>query len=222
MLAAPPPGHDRHRRIDGSAEEVDPMAYELEGDFFEACTCRASCPCVMLSPATEDTCDVVLAWHVERGRHDGVSLDGLNVAMAVRAPKQMTDGDWTAALYLDERADDAQSAALQAIFTGQSGGHLAGLAPLIGTVAGIQSAPIAFERRDGARTLRVGDVLEAEVAELRGMDETRPIVIDNPQLGAVAQPLRQGRSSTLRYDDAFAFETKDRNSFIAEFRYEAA
>jgi hypothetical protein len=198
------------------------MAYELEGDYFEACTCRASCPCVMLSPATEDTCDLVLAWHVERGIHEGATLDGLNVVMAVRSPKQMTDGNWTAALYLDERADDAQSAALQAIFTGQSGGHLAGLAPLIGTVAGIQSAPIAFERANGSRTLRVGDVLEAEVEELRGMDETRPIVIDNPQLGAVAQPLRQGRSSTLRYDDAFAFETKDRNSFITEFRYEAA
>ena len=53
------------------------------------------------------------------------------------------------------------------------------------------------------------------------MDSDRPIVIDNPQLGAVTQPLRQARSSKLRYDGAFSFETKERNSFITEFRYEA-
>ena len=54
------------------------------------------------------------------------------------------------------------------------------------------------------------------------MDATRPIIIDNPQLGAVAQPLRQARSEKLRYDDDFAFETAQRNSFIADFSYEAA
>jgi hypothetical protein len=214
---------DRRGAATASAEGGDdPMAYELEGDYFEACTCRASCPCIMLSPATEDTCDLVLAWHVQSGHRDGLTLDGLNVVMAVRSPKQMTDGNWTVALYLDERADAAQAEALQAIFTGQAGGHLAAVAPLVGTVTGVQSAPITFERRGGTRELRVGDVLEAAVEELRGMDAERPIVIDNPQLGAVAQPLRQARSSVLRYEDAFAFETKDRNSFIAEFRYEAA
>ena len=198
------------------------MVYQVEGDFFEACTCLLSCPCIMLSPATEETCDVVLAWHIQRGRHDGVALDGLNVVMAVRSPQQMTDGGWTAALYLDDTADTAQTAALQAIFTGSAGGHLAALAPLIGTVTGIQSAPIEFRKDNGTRVLRVGDVIEAEVAELRGMDAERPIVIDNPQLGAVVQPMRQARSSTLRYEDAFSFATSQRNSFIAEFAYEAS
>lgn len=197
------------------------MAYRLDGDYFEACTCRASCPCIMLSPATEDTCDLVLAWHIASGGKDEVSLEGLNVVMAVRSPQQMTDGDWTVALYLDERADPAQTEALQAIFGGRVGGHLANLAPLIGTVTGVHSAPITFEKRDGARSLRVGDELEAEVEELRGMDGDRPVVIDNPLLGAVTQPVRQARSSTLRYDGAFSFETEERNSFITEFHYEA-
>ncbi len=198
------------------------MAYELEGDYFEACTCRASCPCIMLSPATEDTCDLVLAWHIAEGRKDEVALDGLNVVMAVRSPKQMTDGGWTVALYLDERADPAQTEALQAIFGGEAGGHLAGLAPLIGTVAGVNSAPIAFDKRDGRRSLRVGGAIEADVEELRGMNAAEPVVIANPPLAAVAQPVRQARSSRLRYDDAFSFETEGRNAFITEFRYEAA
>lgn len=198
------------------------MAYELEGDFFEACTCRASCPCIMLSPATEETCDLILAWHIARGRKEDVSLDGLNVVMAVRSPQQMTDGNWTAALYLDERADPAQTDALTAIFSGQAAGHLANLAPLIGTVTGVYSAPIAFAKADGTRSLRVGDAIEADVEELRGMDGDRPVVIDTPLLAAVTQPVRQGRSTKLRYDGAFSFETEWRNSFITEFRYEAA
>ncbi|HEX9124151.1 MAG TPA: DUF1326 domain-containing protein [Actinomycetota bacterium] len=198
------------------------MAYEIEGDYFEACNCEASCPCIMLSPATEDTCDLVFGWHVASGHKDGVSLAGLNVALAVRSPKQMTDGGWTAALYLDERADPAQTEALQTIFSGQAGGHLANVAPLIGTVTGVQSAPIVFEKRDGVRTLRVADLMEAEVEELRGMDGERPVTIDNPLFSALVQPVRQGRSKKLWYEGAFSFQTSARNSFIAEFRYEAA
>jgi hypothetical protein len=196
------------------------MGYRVEGDYFEACTCRASCPCIMLSPATEETCDLVLAWHITRGTADGVELGGLNAVMAVRTPRQMTDGDWTAALYLDDTADAAQTDALRAIFSGQAGGHLSGLAPLIGTVTGVHSAAISFTSDGGRRTLRVGDLIEADVEELRGMDADRPIVIDNPQLGAVTQPLRQAKSSRLRYDGDFSFATEGRNSFIADFVYE--
>jgi hypothetical protein len=198
------------------------MGYHLDGDYFEACTCRASCPCIMLSPATEDTCDLVFAWHIEHGAKDGVGLDGLNVVMAVRAPKQMTDGGWTVALYLDQRAEPAQADALGAIFSGAAGGHLAGVAPLIGNVTGVHSAPISFERRNGTRSLRVADVLEADVSELVGGDGEHAVVIENALLGAVTQPLRQATSSRLRYDDAFAFETEGRNSFITEFAYEVA
>ena len=198
------------------------MAYEVEGDYFEACTCLASCPCIMLSPATEETCDVVLAWHIESGHLDGVALDGLNVVLAATAPQQMTDGNWTVAVYLDETADPAQTEALQAIFTGSAGGHLAAVAPLVGTVAGVSSAPIVFEGQGGQRRLRVGDVIEVEVEEVLGMDGEHPIVIENAPLAPIAQPIRQAKSSKLRYDDAFAIDASGRNSFIAEFRYEAA
>lgn len=197
------------------------MGFSVEGDYFEACTCAVSCPCIFLSPATGDTCDLLFAWHIDEGAKDGVTLDGLNVMLAVRSPKQMTDGGWTAALYLDQRASDEQSAALGAIFSGQAGGHLANVAPLIGSVAGVWPAPISFERSGTARRLAVGDVAEAEVAEIVGMDGTNPAVITNPLLGAIAQPVRQARSSLVRYDGAFQFETSNSNSFVAEFAYQA-
>ena len=53
------------------------------------------------------------------------------------------------------------------------------------------------------------------------MDGHGPAVITNPLLGAVTQPVRQARSTNVRYDDAFAFTAQGQNSFIAEFAYEA-
>lgn len=40
----------------------------------------------------------------------------------------MAQGNWSVALYLDERADEQQNQALQAIFTGAAGGPVAALA----------------------------------------------------------------------------------------------
>jgi len=197
------------------------MGYRIEGDYFEACTCRASCPCIMLSPATEDSCDAVLAWHVTAGAKDGVDLAGLSAVMALRSPKQMTDGNWAVAIYLDDQATAAQEDALRAIFTGAAGGHLGNLAPLIGPVDGIRRAPIAFASGAGTRTLTVGDVVAAEVGELTGMDGENPIVISNPLLGAVTQPMRQAKSQSVRYDGFFSFSAEGRNAFTADFAYEA-
>lgn len=196
------------------------MGFKVEGDYFEACSCTVSCPCVFLGPATEDNCDLFLAWHLTAGERDGVDLAGLNAALAVHTPKQMTDGNWTVALYLDDRATPEQAEALGAIFSGAAGGHLANLAPLIGTVAGVNNAPITFTKKDGARSLSVGSVLSMDVEESRGMDGSSATVITNPPLGAVTQPVRQGRSNSVKYDDAWSFETSERNAFITEFAYE--
>src|SRR6266581_4948802 len=70
------------------------MSFSVEGDYFEVCNCDVSCNCVWLGAATNDNCDVLLAWHVTRGSKDGVDLSGLNAVMAVHSPKRMTDGGW--------------------------------------------------------------------------------------------------------------------------------
>ena len=44
------------------------MTFHVDGDYFESCNCQVSCPCIFLAPATEDACDVLLAWHIQIGR----------------------------------------------------------------------------------------------------------------------------------------------------------
>jgi hypothetical protein len=178
-----------------------------------------SCPCIFLAPATQETCDVFFAWHVEKGDKDGVNVSGLNVALAAQSPKQMTDGNWTVALYIDERANEDQGNALAAIFSGQVGGHLANVVPLIGNVVGVTRTTIEFATEGNGRRVKVGDVGEMAVEQLTGMDGSNPAVITNPMLGAVTQPLRQARSTTLRYSDTWSFSAEGKNGFITEFSY---
>lgn len=196
------------------------MSFSVKGDYFETCNCDVSCSCIWLGPATNEACDVLLAWHVTKGQKDGIDLTGLNAVMAVHTPKQMTDGNWRAALYLDDRATPEQSEALGAVFSGDAGGHLAGLGPLIGEVAGIAPASISFNRDGGSLKATVGDVLSMEAEEMLGMDGLHPPVISNPLLSAVAQPVNQARAGAVRYHGHWDAEFSGTNSFVTDFAYE--
>ena len=194
------------------------MSYSVEGDYFETCNCTVACQCVMLSPATNDSCQVFCAWHITRGTKDGVDISNLNVALAVYSPKKMTDGGWKVALYLDERAKPEQAQALGAIFSGQAGGHLAAVVPLIGTVTGVTPAAISFEKTNGKRLLKVGKLLEMDSEELTGGDGKTAPVISNPPLSVVPQPMRVAKAGRIRYDGAWKFEASGTNGFTTEFK----
>src|SRR5215472_8639354 len=122
--------------------------WRLKGDYFENCNCDVVCPCLvsskppLTSRPTQGACDVALAFHIDRGNYGPVSLDGLNVAVVVHTPGPMAGGNWTLASYVDERADDAQTAALGAIFGGAEGGPMAAFAPLVGTNLGAKKVAI--------------------------------------------------------------------------------
>lgn len=196
------------------------MSFTVKGDYFEACSCDVSCPCIWLGPATQDACDLLLAWHVTAGEKDGVDVSGLNAVMAVHTPKQMMDGGWKVALYLDERATPEQADALGAVFSGGAGGHLAALGPLIGEVVGVAPAAISFDRDGRSLSASVGDVLQMGSEEVVGMDGAGPAVITNPVFGAVAQPVTQARAGAVGYHDHWDAEFSGTNSFVADFAYE--
>lgn len=196
------------------------MSFAVKGQYFEACTCDVSCPCIWNKPATQDGCDLLLAWHVTEGAKDGTDLSGMNAVMAVRSPKQMTDGGWKVALYLDDRANTEQSEALGAVFSGAAGGYLAGLAPLIGEVAGVAPAAITFDQEGRTFKAAVAGIVSAEVEEIVGMDGVGPSVISNQLSGAVTQPLRQAQAGTVTYHDHWDSEYQGTNSFVTDFAYE--
>jgi hypothetical protein len=205
----------------GNQRREGDVSFFVEGDYFEVCNCDVSCNCIWLGAATRDNCDVLLAWHVTSGNKDGVDLSGLNAVMAVHSPKRMTDGGWKVALYLDDRASAEQSEALGAVFSGGAGGHLAGLAPLIGEVAGVAPASITFEETGGSLHAEVAGALSMSSDHLVGMDGQQPGVITNAPFSAVAQPMRQARAQDVSYHGHWSADFSGTNSFVANFRYES-
>jgi hypothetical protein len=184
------------------------------------CNCDVSCNCIWLGEATQDNCDVMLAWHVTDGSKDGVDLSGLNAVMAVHTPKRMTDGGWKVALYLDDRASAEQSEALGAVFSGGAGGYLAGLGPLIGEIAGVSPAAITFEKSDGSLHAEVAGALSMSSDQTVGMDGQGPAVISNAPFGAVPQPVRQATAKDVSYHGHWSVDFSGTNSFVTDFRYE--
>jgi hypothetical protein len=196
------------------------MKFSVEGDYFELCSCDVSCNCIYMRPATHDHCDVFIGWRVTRGMMGKVDLAGLCAAMSIHSGKNMLDGGWKVALYVDERASDPQLEALTSIFTGQAGGYLAALGPLVGSVEGVTKAKFEFENLPGRKRLVVGRIFEGEIEELKGGDQKTAPVIANAPFGALPQPVRQGRSENARYRDHWHADFNDTNAFLAEFAYE--
>ena len=124
------------------------LGYEIEGRLLEVCTCNVLCPCWVGEDPDYTTCDTTIAWGIETGTIDGVSVDGLIVAVSAHIPKNiLIPKSWKAVVFVDDRATDDQQGALLRLFTGQLGGAVADLAGLIGEVVAVERVPIAFTCR---------------------------------------------------------------------------
>ena len=63
-------------------------------------------------------------------------------------PGNMGEGNWKVGLLVDDGSTGAQRDALTAIASGQAGGPMANMAPLIGEFAGVETAPIRVEGQE--------------------------------------------------------------------------
>ncbi|MEU1409176.1 DUF1326 domain-containing protein [Streptomyces sp. NPDC005728] len=144
------------------------MPWNLNGTYLESCNCDVVCPCTtsgLTAPADHERCQVTFAFHVDSGSVDGVDVSDRSVAVFIDAPRVMAEGGWQVALYLDASADDGQAEALGKVFSGQAGGPMAALTPLIGEVLGVERVPIDY-RDDGRRhAARVGDAIDIEIED---------------------------------------------------------
>ena len=144
------------------------MSWSLKGSYVETCSCELICPCnaSFAHGATYDFCRVTLVFSIREGEVEGTDIGGLRVAMIADTPKVMTDGNWRLGVFIDERATDDQLDKLVQVFGGQLGGPMAGLAPLVGEMLGVERAAIEV-RDDGLRhSVRVGDTIDFEIEDI--------------------------------------------------------
>ena len=151
-----------------AVERGSAMSWNLKGSYVETCSCELMCPCNLSFDhgATYDFCRVTLVFNIREGEIDGIKIGGLKVAAIADTPKVMTQGNWRLGVFVDEKATDVQFDKLVQVFTGQLGGPMAALAPLVGKVLGVERAAIQVSD-DGLRhRVRVGDVIDFEIEDI--------------------------------------------------------
>jgi len=158
------------------------VRWRISGEYFEACSCDSVCPCPTSGLAARPTkgyCAAGLVFRVEHGQHGKTKLDGLSFAVLLRTPGPMAQGNWTVGLILDERASAEQREALTAIASGQGGGPMAALGPLISRFEGAEAKPIKLEMNGMRRSVSIPGVLDLAVEGITGAKQAEPIYLDN-------------------------------------------
>lgn len=144
------------------------MSWNIQGRYFENCTCDVVCPCSasLALGADNDRCQAVLAFHVDSGEVDGVNVDDLTVVAVADTPKFMHEGGWRLGVLVDDRASEEQATKLGAVFGGQLGGPMEALVPLIAEELGVERAAIQFVSEGGRHRLTVEGIGELETEDV--------------------------------------------------------
>ena len=148
------------------------LAQQIRGDYIETRSADVyTGQCFANGEVNLTGQEAILAWHVQSGSWDGVPLEGLTVAAAVKA--RATLGDPYAnpypakvTLMVDEQADPQQREALIA-FAHQMGGEL------LGNIAEVVPAPMELvvnPEHHGAALLRAGHFATVQTRPLNDTD----------------------------------------------------
>ena len=161
------------------------MSWRIRGSYFESCNCDAICPCRKIDGApggrsTHGECLGVLSWLIEEGNADGVGLNGLPVAMAVRYSDDEEGSPWTWILYIDTNAAEEQREAIEAIYAGRLGGDAEKHFPWAwkaSELVAVRPVEIEVEHSRRRQLLRVRDRVSVRIRDRYDGPETVTCVI---------------------------------------------
>lgn len=197
---------------------VQAGSWHVAGSYYEACNCEAVCPCrrqngVAGGKSTYGVCQFVLSWRILDGAAVDVPLSGLNVAIAGFYNDDDPGEPWTVRCYIDERANDAQYAALTSVFQGQWGGSIEFTA-YFRTILESRRAKISLDHRAGAEWVSIENAGGARVVKPALFDGVVSCGIpghDHPGIESV--------SASEMAEDPMHWSYEARCGFATDFRY---
>lgn len=202
------------------------MAYELEGQLLEVCTCNTLCPCWVGEDPDGGICEGVLSWHVVKGSVNGTDVSGRTLSILAHIPGNILEGNWRVVVYVDDGATDDQQQALLDVWTGKLGGPVADLAQLVGEVLAVERAPVIFqvEGKEIAGRFAIGNAIEAELEPFRGASGEPTAMYDTIFTTIPGSPAYPGKATTYKVDVAqhgFDINLTGHNAVSGTFRFEA-
>lgn len=202
-------------------------AAEIRGQYLESRTCDIwTGPCFANAEMALDGKEAVMAWKVEEGGWQGVSLEGLSVAVVVKAEGTLGDdgvfaqqpGHIESVLLVDEDASEQQSEALIAFVRETASEYT-------GDVKQIVRTPMEMENDyyTMAGSFKAGRLAQIQTREMRDEDCvcTNEVVFYQPLVSDVYQATPAYALKHAYQGDDLSGRWKDQNSrsaFLATFR----
>ncbi|MBI3047035.1 MAG: DUF1326 domain-containing protein [Acidobacteria bacterium] len=141
--------------------------WKMKGQVLIACNCDYGCPCNVNARPTHGDCEGGWTWQIEEGVYGDVRLDGLFAGLYADWPKAIHEGNGVAVYLLDERATDAQRAALQTLVEGQAGGPWALFRKTLRELHGPQYVRFSADASGPLPRLRAEGVVELATEFIR-------------------------------------------------------
>lgn len=174
--------------------------WALKGELVLSCNCTVFCPCVLSlgnHPPTEGYCQTWAGFRIDQGHYGETDLSGINLGLVMEIPGYMSRGNWTAGIFLDERASIYAEKAIGKIFSGKAGGTTGLLSILVGQFLGIQRAPVHYETHGKTRIFQVPKIIDGAITPIAGKDAAGDTVITNSQYW-IAPEITVARSEKSR------------------------
>jgi hypothetical protein len=159
-----------------------PESWTLKGELTLSCSCTVFCPCVLSlgeHPPTEGHCQTWAGIRIDEGRFDDVDLSGIKVGLMIEIPGLMSRGNWTAALFVDEKASVYAVKGLTRIFTGRVGGSTHLLSILVGSFLGVRQVPITYHTQGDTRIVTIEKYVDGAVTPLKNRKTGESVSIHN-------------------------------------------
>ena len=93
--------------------------WSIEGRYVEYCSCDNGCPCESMAPPTKGYCTGAVAFQIDKGHCEGVSLDGMKVLATFYFPRAIHHGGGQMQPILEDTITDQQKEAIFYILGGQ-------------------------------------------------------------------------------------------------------
>ena len=194
------------------------MAYRLAGTYVAVCDCSLYCPCPTDGPPTgkDGQCHSTMVFQVRDGSVADTDLSGVDFALFNHFPSNLSAGNWTVGLVVDDAASDEQVDAIEQIFSGEEGGLLGLLGALIGEHKGTERAPI----RVSNGSVSIGEMAQFTFEPALGGDGS-PTTVKNAMFG-LAPEYKIGRGTGRSTAFGMGYEASYGQSADFEFSSETA
>ena len=156
--------------------------WHIKGELILSCNCAVFCPCVISlgkHPPSEGDC---LAWagiRIDDGRHGETDLTGVTVGLVLDIPGPLARGNWTAGVYIDEKASVYQVKALTQILSGRAGGTTTLLSILVGRFLGVFQEEVRYETDGDIRRFSIPKIIDGEIRAIPGNEKGKPTTVNN-------------------------------------------